>query len=137
MFRALVSACGVWDQVGRKKIETYDLTLSAYLKERIAETWGVDRLYSPKDDPKLVSAVTSFNPFNNAGDILNSARSNEFVARMLSDYSPGFVIRNVNVPVVGAPGDHYPIRISTHLWTSVDDVERLVLSMDDLRRKMG
>jgi len=137
MFHALVSACGVWDQVGRKKIETYDLTLSAYLKERIAEVWGVDRLYSPKDDPKLVSAVTSFNPFNNAGDILNSAKSNEFVARMLSDYSPGFVIRNVNVPVVGAPSDHYAIRISTHLWTSVDDVERLVLSMDDLRRKMG
>jgi isopenicillin-N epimerase len=137
MFRALVSACGVWDQVGRKKIETYDLTLSAYLKERIAEVWGVDRLYSPKDDPKLVSAVTSFNPFNNAGDILNSAKSNEFVARMLSDYSPGFVIRNVNVPVVGAPSDHYPIRISTHLWTGVDDVERLVMAMDDLRRKMG
>jgi isopenicillin-N epimerase len=137
MFHALVSACGVWDQIGRKKVETYDLTLSAYLKERIAEVWGVDRLYSPKDDPKLVSALTSFNPFINAGDILNSAKSNEFVARLLSDYNPGFVIRNVNVPVVGAPSDHYPMRISTHLWTSVDDVERLVMSMDDLRRKMG
>jgi len=137
MFHALVSACGVWDQIGRKKVETYDLTLSAYLKERIAEVWGVDRLYSPKDDPKLVSALTSFNPFINAGDILNSAKSNEFVARLLSDYNPGFVIRNVNVPVVGAPSDHYPMRISTHLWTSVDDVERLVTSMDDLRRKMG
>jgi isopenicillin-N epimerase len=137
MFHALVSACNVWDQIGRKRVETYDLTLSAYLKERIAEVWGVDRLYSPKDDPKLVSALTSFNPFTNAGDILNSAKSNEFVARLLSDYSPGFVIRNVNVPVVGAPSDHYPMRISTHLWTSVDDVERLVLSMDDLRRKMG
>ena len=137
MFHALVSACGVWDQIGRKKVETYDLTLSAYLKERIAEIWGVDRLYSPKDDPKLVSALTSFNPFVNAADVLNSAKSNEFVARMLSDYSPGFVIRNVNVPVVGAPSDHYVIRISTHLWTSVDDVDKLVAAMDDLRRKMG
>jgi isopenicillin-N epimerase len=29
MFHALVSACKLWDQVGRKKIEPYDLTLSA------------------------------------------------------------------------------------------------------------
>lgn len=137
MYRALVSACSLWDQVGRKKIETYDLALSAYLKERIAEVWGVDRLYSPKDDPKLVSAVTSFNPFHTASDVMNSARSAQFVARMLSDYSPGFVIRNVNVPVIGAPGDHYIIRISTHLWTSVDDIDRLVAAMSDLSRKMG
>jgi len=137
MFHALVSACGVWDQIGRKKIETYDLTLSAYLKERIAETWGVERLYSPKDDPQLVSAVTSFNPFVTPGDVMNSAKSGEFVARMLSDYSPGFVVRNVNVPVVGAPSDHYVIRISTHLWTSVDDIDKLVAAMLDLSRKMG
>lgn len=137
MFRALVSSCALWDQLGRKKVETYDLTLAAYLKERIAEMWGVDRLYSPKDDPKLVSALTSFNPFVTASDILNSAKSGEFVARMLSDYSPGYVIRNVNVPVVGAPSDHYAIRISTHLWSSVDDIDRLLAAMYELSRKMG
>ena len=137
MYRALVSACSLWDQVGRKKIETYDLALSAYLKERIAEIWGVDRLYSPKDDPKLVSAVTSFNPFMNAGDIMNSAKSGQFVARMLSDYQPGFVVRNVNVAVIGAPSDHYVIRISTHLWSSVNDIDRLLEAMWDLSRKMG
>jgi len=137
MYRALVSACTMWDDIGRKKIETYDLALSAYLKERIAELWGVDRLYSPKDDPKLVSAVTSFNPFMNAADVMNSTKSGQFVARMLSDYSPGFVIRNVNVAVVGAPSDHYVIRISTHLWTSVDDVDRLLRAMLDLSQKMS
>ncbi|MGJ9419367.1 aminotransferase class V-fold PLP-dependent enzyme [Massilia sp. CMS3.1] len=137
MFRALVSACGVWDQIGRKKVETYDLTLSAYLKELITQLWGADRLYSPKDDPKLVSAITSFNPFVNAADVLNSVKSGQFVTRMLSDYNPGFVIRNVNVPVIGAPSDHYVVRISTHLWTSVADVDRLVDSMWDLSRKMG
>jgi len=137
MFHALVSSCQLWDQIGRKKIETYDLTLSAYLKERIAALWGVERLYSPKDDPKLVSAVTSFNPFLNQNDVLDSAKSGQFVARMLSDYSPGFVIRNVNVPVIGAPSDHYVIRISTHLWTSASDIDRLVEAMWDLSRKMG
>jgi selenocysteine lyase/cysteine desulfurase len=137
MFHALVSACQMWDQIGRKKIETYDLALSAYLKERICELWGVERLYSPKDDPKLVSAVTSFNPFIKQADVLDSVKSGQFVARMLSDYSPGFVIRNVNVPVIGAPSDHYVIRISTHLWTSASDIDRLVEAMWDLSRKMG
>ena len=137
MHHALVSSCGVWDQLSRKKVETYDLTLSAYLKERIAEIWGVGSLYSPKDDPKLVSALTSFNPFRNPTDILNSTKSGQFVARLLSDYTPGFVIRNVNVPVVGAPSDHYAMRISTHLWTSVHDVDKLVDAMRDLSTKMA
>ena len=62
------------------------MALSAYLKERIAEIWGVASLYSPKDDPKLVSALTSFNPFRNPTDILNSTKSGQFVARQ--DVSP-------------------------------------------------
>ena len=94
-------------------------------------------LYSPKDDPKLVSALTSFNPFRNPTDVLNSTKSGQFVARMLSDYNPGFVIRNVNVPVIGAPSDHYVMRISTHLWTSVHDVDKLVDAMADLSAKMA
>jgi isopenicillin-N epimerase len=97
----------------------------------------VDRLYSPKDDPKPVSALTSFNPFVRQTDVLDSVKSGQFVARMLSDYSPGFVIRNVNVPVIGAPSDHYVIRISTHLWTSASDIDRLVEAMWDLSRKTG
>ena len=83
-----------------------------------------------------MSAVTSFNPFTNPADVLSSAKSGQFVSRMLSDFSPGFVIRNVNVPVIGAPSDHYVIRISTHLWTSVADIDMLVTAMSDLSRNM-
>ena len=140
MFRSLAKACEVWDRIGRKKIETYDLTLASYLKEKIAERWGVDRLYSPKDDPKLLSGLTSFNPFANAADVTNSQKSSQFVARMLSDYAPAFVIRNVNcpmdVPGSGVP-DHWIVRISTHLWHDAADIDRLVDSMWDLSRKMA
>lgn len=137
MFNALVKACDIWDEIGRKKIETYDLTLSAYLKERITERWGVTRLYSPKDDPRLVSALTSFNPFHNPADVLDSAKSTAFVTRMLNDYPKGFVIRNVNVPVIGSERDHYVVRISTHLWHNASDVDRLVDAMWDLSKKMA
>lgn len=137
MFAALVKACEQWEEIGRQKIETYVLALSAYLKERIAERWGVDRLYSPKDDPKLVSALTSFNPFVNANDVLSGTKSSAFVTRMLNDYPKGFVIRNVNVQVIGSPTDHFPVRISTHLWHNASDVDRLVDAMWDLSRKMA
>ena len=138
MFQALAQACQQWDEIGRKKIETYDMALSAYLKEKIAERWSVDALYSPKDDPKLLSALTSFNPFfkKNKDDIMDAAKSSAFVARMLSDYPQHFIIRNANFAVIGAPKDHYGVRVSTHLWHDVNDVDKLVDAMWDLSNKM-
>ena len=137
MFEALGRACEMWDTIGRKKIETYDLALSAYLKERITERWGVNSLYSPKDDPKLVSALTSFNPFRNPADIMNSQKATTFVNRMLSDFSPGFSIRNAGFPVIGYPNNHYGIRISTHVWHDPHDIDRLVDAMWKLSAEMA
>ncbi|MBL8356954.1 MULTISPECIES: aminotransferase class V-fold PLP-dependent enzyme [Delftia] len=137
MFLALAQACSQWDSIGRKKIETYDLTLSSYLKEKIVERWGVDSLYSPKDDPKLLSALTCFNPFQNKDDVMNGTKSSTFVARMLSDYPQGFVIRNSNFPVIGAAAEHYGVRVSTHLWHDARDIDLLVDAMWDLSRKMA
>lgn len=137
MFGALVQACNMWDQIGRKKIETYDLTLSAYLKEKIVERWGVESLYSPKDDPKLCSGLTSFNPFQNKADVMVSQKSSQFVSRMSSDYPQSFQIRNSNFAVIGAPADHYGVRVSTHLWHDATDVDLLVDAMWDLSKKMA
>ncbi|MEX3634571.1 aminotransferase class V-fold PLP-dependent enzyme [Paraburkholderia sp. BR14320] len=137
LFKALAKSCEIWDRIGRAKIETYIVSLASYLKDKVAERWGVDRLYSPKDDPKLLSALTSFNPFVNAADITHRTKSEQFVARMLSDYAPGFVIRSVDVPVINSTSEHWPMRISTHLWHNAADVDRLVDAMWDLSRKMA
>ncbi len=137
MFEALVRACEMWDGIGRKKIETYDLALGSYLKERIAERWGVNALYSPKDDPRLLSALTSFNPFRNPADVMNSQKSTLFVSRMLSDHSPGFVIRNAGFPVIGYPTNHFGIRISTHVWHDPHDIDRLVDGMWKLSAELA
>ncbi|QNP49624.1 aminotransferase class V-fold PLP-dependent enzyme [Diaphorobacter aerolatus] len=137
MFASLVRACAMWDELGRKKVETYDLALSAYLKEKIVERWGIASLYAPKDDPKLVSALTSFNPFQNKDDVMNSQKSSQFVARMASDYPQGFQIRNSNFPVIGAAAEHYGVRLSTHLWHDATDVDLVVDAMWDLSKKMA
>jgi selenocysteine lyase/cysteine desulfurase len=135
-FKALAKSCEIWDRIGRKKIEVYVVTLGLYLKEKIAERWGADRLYSPKDDPKLLTALTSFNPFVDARDITDPVKSDQFVNRMLSDYSPGFVVKNVATPVIGSASDHRVVRISTHLWNDATDIDRLVDAMWNLSTKM-
>jgi isopenicillin-N epimerase len=132
LFKSLAEACKQWDEIGRAKIQTYTDTLSKYLKTLIVDRWGsADVLYSPNDD-ELACALTSFNPFITRSRITSSATSTAFVNTLLTKY--GFVVRNVNVPIgtidpATQPTDHWPIRISTHLWHDAADVERLVDAM--------
>lgn len=141
MLQAFAECCQFWDQIGRDVIERHDLTLSAYLKQRIVDVWGVANLYSPKDDPELVSALTSFSPFHGSNvsiglnqSAAETAQSSTFVTRLRAEY--GIHIRNTSVPVIGSPATHHPMRISTHLFHSSRDVDRLVRSMQDLTSKM-
>jgi selenocysteine lyase/cysteine desulfurase len=135
VYLALAKSCETWDRIGRDKIEAYTVGMSQHLKEKVAEKWGVQSLYSPKDDPRLVCALTAFNPFRNPEHVTDKARSDQFVKRMLDEY--GFVIRNVNFPVPGQPKDHYGVRVSTHMWSNYDDVNQLVDAMWELSGKMN
>jgi selenocysteine lyase/cysteine desulfurase len=142
MLKAFSETCVYWDEIGRQRIEDHDLALSAYLKQKIAQHWGVGNLYSPMGDPELVSALTSFNPFHGSSLQLQlgtaaqaeTTQSSTFVTRMLNEY--GIVIRNTAVPVIGSPAPHHPLRISTHLFHSRQDVDRLVASMRHLTKAM-
>jgi isopenicillin-N epimerase len=135
VFAATAKACEVWDRIGRAKVEAYTLALSAYLKEKVVAKWGVDSLYSPKDDPRLVCALTAFNPMRRPADITDKAKSDAFVKRMQDEY--GFIIRNVNFPVPGQEKDHFGVRVSTHIWTNAAEIDQLVDAMWELSGKMG
>lgn len=142
MLRAFAETCQYWDSIGRGAIEAHDLALSAYLKQRIVAHWGAANLYSPMNDPELVSALTSFSPFHASSLVLQAgtaaaaetAQSGTFVERLRLEY--GIVVRNTSVPVIGSPATHHPLRISTHLFHSRTDVDRLVAAMVDLTAKM-
>ena len=128
-------SCEIWDEIGRKRIETYILGLSAQLKAAIADRWGVKSLYSPKDDPRLVSALTSFNPFQDPADVYNKPKSDAFVVRLKDEHS--IVVRNIDPPIAGQTARPYPLRISTHLFHQSDDVTRLVDAMWQVSRTMN
>jgi selenocysteine lyase/cysteine desulfurase len=142
MLKAFSETCVMWDQIGRQAIQNHDLALSAYLKQKIVQNWGANHLYSPMGDPELVSALTSFNPFHGPslqlqlGDAAaaETAQSTTFVNRLRTGY--GIVVRNTAVPVIGSPANHHPLRISTHLFHSAQDVDRLVASMRELTKAM-
>lgn len=140
LINTLGVACDMWDQIGRKTIQDYILGLAGDLKNQIvARFGGTAALYAPKDDPELVSALTSFSPFYyNPSLITQSAMSGTFVSRLNSEY--GIVVRNTTVPVPNAAGgltNHYPLRVSTHLWHDRRDVDRFVESCLDLAGKMS
>ena len=72
------------------------------------------------DDPELVSALTSFNPFfHDPGLITDAAVSGMFVNRLRDEY--GIIVRNTAVPVIGSTSLHRPLRVSTHLWHSIQE----------------
>lgn len=131
----LHEVCNLWDRIGRRRIHDYVNGLSQYCKELVAERFGVDRLYSPKDDARLRCALTGFNPFVTATDVMSKDKSDAFVERVKAEH--GITIRNVDFPVVGAPAVHVGVRISTHLFHDRQDVERVVDACWKVSRAMG
>ncbi|AXK36387.1 aminotransferase class V-fold PLP-dependent enzyme [Streptomyces armeniacus] len=117
-------ACEVWDRIGRERIEKRVVGLSDHLKELVAERWGVKALYSPKDDPRLTCALTSFAPFRDAGDVYDGEKTTALVERLKDEH--GITIRTSDFPVAGSDRPHHVVRVSTHLFHQKKDVERVV-----------
>ena len=155
LLNGLTNACAIWDSIGRKKIETYVLTLADYLRERVSNEFGPNALYQPKTGP-LSTALTLINPWGyNGGDATRITRGPSTAAnpspyaRFLTAMEQrGFVLRNTTVPVLNggpdaagllpATGDappalattnHFPIRVSTHLWHDAADIDALIDAM--------
>jgi isopenicillin-N epimerase len=136
----------MWDEWGRQEIEDYIVSLAQYLRARIVDIWGPQCLSIPYDDPAETAGrtgLTSFNPFSPGYDYnapLTSAQSSSqktasgaAVTAMKANHN--IVIRNNSVPHAlrtdpsqnAAAGTFStPLRISTHLFHSLDDVDRVI-----------
>lgn len=132
---AVRAVCEIWDRIGRDRIQDRVLGLSAYAKELIAERWGARALYSPKDDPRLTCALTSFAPFADPADVHDAEKTAALVTRLKDEH--GIVIRTSEFPVVGSARPHQAVRVSTHLFHQEQDVERVVDAVWNLSRAMG
>jgi len=153
---ALTETCMMWDDWGREDIEDYIVSLAQYLRARIVDIWGPKSLSMPwdamyPDDPDTVARVglTSFNPFSPGFDYnaelteedskAQSAASGAAVTRLKEEF--GIVVRNNSVPHTlrdepsenAAPGTFSsPLRISTHLFHSFKDVDRVIEALQEV-----
>ena len=129
-FQAMLDACDLWEEIGRNRIETYDCSLSSYLKKRIKAAFGDSvALFSP-DIPEFTSGITSFNPFP---DINDQEKIRKFVDRLEAE---GYVIRFTEFHLhPGDPKQAYALRISTHLFHDQVQVDRVVDAMHEIYRK--
>lgn len=143
--QALTECCQMWDAWGRQVIEDYIVALAQYLRSRIYTIWGQQTLCTPYD-PAIPHharvALTSFNPFSPNYDYNADLSAAEASAQVTASGNAvaalreaGVVVRNVATPhslrsnpAQNATGATFsrPLRISTHLFHNVRDVDNLV-----------
>ena len=142
----------MWDNWGREAIEDYIVALAQYLRARIVDIWGEQSLslaYTTPSMPPAGTGLTSFNPFSPGFDYnaeLSVAESQQqrsdssaAVATLRDEHR--IVIRNNSVPHTlrsdpmqnAAPGTFSsPLRISTHLFHSTADVDRVIRALQQV-----
>lgn len=147
--RALADACAMWDFWGRQAIEDYIVSLAQYLRARIVDIWGPRSLSIPYGRQASLAArtgLTSFNPFSPGFDYnaeltpsdaqQQAATSAAAVATLRTTH--GIVIRNNTVPhTLRNYPEHsatpttssQPLRVSTHMFHSTADVDRLISAL--------
>jgi selenocysteine lyase/cysteine desulfurase len=133
--RGLETACQIWQRIGRGRIERHILHLSRYLKDRIVEHWGDDALYSPYRDPRLLTGLTTFNPFAVVADTRDEKKYLEFVRRL--EHEHRIIVKHTQFPVDGSGRLHFGIRMSTRLYHTAQQIDDLVVALRAVSRAMA
>lgn len=132
---ALARACTLWDEIGRERIEQRAMTLGNYCRQRIAERFGTQALYSPGADPRLRSPLVAFNPFRRPEDAWNIKKFMAYVDRLEGEYRVWSRWTEFDVP--GSPHQHYAARLCTHLFNTEDEIDRTVQILVKLADEMS
>ena len=152
--RALQECCNQWDAWGRGNVETYVVGLAQYLRSRLASIWGnqsMATVYDPVVHNHSTIALTSFNPFSPGFDYNADLSEAEAAAQATASSAAvavlraqKVVVRNNSTPhslrsdptqnanAVAANGPltrSSPLRISTHLFHNMADVDKLVATL--------
>ena len=147
--QAITECCQMWDAWGRQNIENYIVALAQYLRSEISAIWGQQTLCTPYDAsiPNHARvALTSFNPFSpnydynadlSAAEATQQATDSGNAVTALREQRR-IVVRNVSTPHslrsnpalnASGPTNSRPLRISTHLFHNVNDVDKLVTAL--------
>ncbi|HET6503028.1 MAG TPA: aminotransferase class V-fold PLP-dependent enzyme [Amycolatopsis sp.] len=132
---ALARACAMWDEIGRGRIERRIMELAAYARDRLAASFGTDRMYSPGADVRLASPLIAFHPFRRPEDAWNVKKFHAFVGRLEAEHR--IWIRWTEFDVAGSPHQHYAARMTTHIFNSHEEIDRAIGIMVRLADEMS
>jgi selenocysteine lyase/cysteine desulfurase len=125
----------MWDEIGRGRIERRIMELAAYARDRLAASFGTDRMYSPGADVRLASPLIAFHPFRRPEDAWNVKKFHAFVGRLEAEHR--IWIRWTEFDVAGSPHQHYAARMTTHIFNSHEEIDRAIGIMVRLADEMS
>ena len=126
-YACLNEAIDFQNTIGKDKIEARILALSTYLKEKVKENWGEEKLFSPTDET-LSSGLVSFNPFD---DPFEKEKVSEVSRTLKDDYT--IVIRTTRFKDKNSDAEHKrALRASTHIFNNYSEIDKLISTIQTI-----
>ena len=123
-YACLNEAIDFQNTIGKDKIEDRILALSTYLKEKITENWGEDKLFTPMDE-ELSSGLVAFNPFDDPFD--TDKKTSEVRSEL---ESKNIIVRGTTFKDKKSDAEKTrTIRVSTHIFNNYNEIDKLISTM--------
>jgi selenocysteine lyase/cysteine desulfurase len=132
---ALAKACEIWDEIGRKRIEQRSTALGEHARNRVAERFGVEAMYSPGADERLRSPLVAFKPFRDPRDAWNVRKIHEYTSRLAAEHR--IWVRWTEFDVPGSPHQNYAARLAPHIYNDEAEIDHAVTVMARLAAEMS
>ncbi len=130
-YKCLIDVMDFQNAVGRDRIQSRILALSSYLKDKIKETWGENKIFSPLDDD-LSSGLISFNPFD---DPFDGTKTKAVFTTLKDKYRiiirrVAFLNKQSDTSVTSA------LRASTHIFNNYREIDKLITTIKEIIAQM-
>ena len=132
-FACIIDVIGLHSTIGKDRVEERILDLSTYLKDKISENWGADKIYSPSStDRELSSSLVSFNPFD---DPYDSSKTKTVLYGLKDNYQ--IVIRRVSFKDAASDTKSKSVlRASTNIFNDYEEIDKLISTIKEIMAGM-
>ena len=130
-YTGIIDAIDLQETIGKGPIEKRVLFLSTYLKEKIAENWGEECLYSPVDED-LSTGLVSLDPFDEGSDPKSISN---LVKALRNDHN--IVTRIISFKDRLSDDKNTPaLRVSTHIYNNTSQIDTLLSTIKTIMAGM-
>jgi selenocysteine lyase/cysteine desulfurase len=127
VYKSLIDVIDFQNAIGRDRIQNRILALSSYLKGKIKETWGEDKIFSPLDE-ELSSGLVAFNPFD---DPFDATKTKAVFTTLKDKYH--IIIRRTSFPNNQSDTKLTSgLRASTHIFNNYREIDTLISTIQEI-----